>query len=155
MAIKREILTVNSPPYYFAFLLSPDSCKLLLVIDKSCWLQNKPRLLFQECSSYYFLLLQWKKKERIFGSVWRSLYFYWLLTKSQKKILNPLKMTLSIHTFSTIYQHFQTQHGKAINMALGHGSWMKPSARINKTVTAAQQLSFFLFKHQMANWNSV
>jgi hypothetical protein len=37
-------------------------------------------------------------------------------------MINPFEMTLSILIFRIIYQHFQTQHGKAINMALGHGS---------------------------------
>lgn len=66
-------------------VLSTDWCKLLLVIDKNCWFQNKPRLLFQECGPNIYSYYIYEKTESIFGSVWRSLYFYWLLTKVSKK----------------------------------------------------------------------
>lgn len=78
---------------------------------------------------YYFS--EKKEKERIFV-VYEGSVFLLATYKFWKKIPNPFKMALPILIFSIIYQHFQTQHGKAINMALGHGSWMKPSARINK-----------------------
>lgn len=127
--IKQQIPIAASFLHLYISLQMNVNCYLSLTrtgrskINLDCCFKNVVPNIF-----YYFS----EKREKEFCSVWRSLYFYWPVIKFEKKIPNPFKMALPILIFSIIYQHFQTQHGKAINMALGHGSWMKPSARINK-----------------------
>lgn len=68
-------------------VLSTDWCKLLLVIDKNCWFQNKPRLLFQECGPN--IPTTSMKKQKAFLVVCEGLcIFIGYLQKFQKKILN-------------------------------------------------------------------